>query len=178
MSPSQTEFTYLAGASAIALAASYFDVTSRRIPNFITVPAFLFGIFLHLVCGGWHQMLTSLASGMIGGALFLIFYLAGGMGAGDVKLMMAVGSTAGLAQVANVMVLTVLAGGVMALFLTVLRGRFQETMMNVGVLTAHHAHQGLQPHPDLNISNPKTLRLPYALAIAGGCILTLYFQFQ
>jgi len=178
MSLSQIELTYLAGASVIALVASYFDVKSRRIPNFITVPAFLFGLFIHLVCGGWQQMLTSLAAGAIGGALFLVFYLAGGMGAGDVKLIMAVGATAGLPHIAYLLVLTVLAGGLMALFLTVVRGRLQQTIMNVGVLTAHHAQQGLQPHPDLNIANPQTLRLPYALAIAGGCILTLYFQFQ
>jgi prepilin peptidase CpaA len=50
--------------------------------------------------------------------------------------------------------------------------------MNVAVLATHHSREGLQPHPDLNISNNQTLRLPYALAIAGGCILTLYFQVQ
>ena len=40
-------------------------------------------------------MWTSLAAGLIGGVLFLIFYLAGGMGAGDVKLITAVGCMAG-----------------------------------------------------------------------------------
>jgi prepilin peptidase CpaA len=64
----------------------------------------------------------------------------------------------------------------MAIGLALVRGRLQQTLMNVGELVSHHRREGLHPHPDLNISNAQTLRLPYALAIAGGCILTLYLQ--
>jgi len=64
----------------------------------------------------------------------------------------------------------------MAVGLALVRGRLQQTIMNVGELAAHHRHQGLQPHPDLNLGNAQTLRLPYGLAIAAGSILTLYFH--
>jgi prepilin peptidase CpaA len=174
----QSEFAYPATAAACALAGSVTDVRSRRIPNFITFPSFLLGLALHLALGGWKQMLSSLAAGFICGFVFLIFYIAGGMGAGDVKLMMAVGCIAGLSHVPYLLVLTALSGGVMAVALALWRGRLQQTLMNVGEIAAHHGHQGLQPHPDLNLSNSETLRLPYALAIAGGSLLTLYFQFQ
>ena len=174
----QPELTYPATATACALISSVFDVKSRRIPNFITFPSMLFGLLLHLGLGGWRQMLTALAGGLICGLVFLIFYIAGGMGAGDVKLMMAVGCIAGLPNVAYLLVLTAISGGVMAVALALARGRFQQTIMNVGELAAHHTQAGLQPHPDLNLTNAQTLRLPYALAIAGGCILTLYFQVQ
>jgi prepilin peptidase CpaA len=118
------------------------------------------------------------AAGVICGLVFLVFYVAGGMGAGDVKLIMAVGCIAGLSHVAYLLVLTALSGGVMALVLALACGRLQQTIMNVGELATHHSHEGLQPHPDLNLGNAATLRLPYALAIAGGSLLTLYFQFQ
>ena len=81
----QPQLTYPAAASACALIASVTDVKSRRIPNLITVPAFFFGLLLHLFLGGWKQMLGSLAAGLICGVIFLIFYIAGGMGAGDVE---------------------------------------------------------------------------------------------
>jgi prepilin peptidase CpaA len=178
MTPLQPELTYPAAATACALIGSIFDVKSRRIPNFITMPAFVFGLALHLALGGWKQLLTSLAAGVICGAIFLVFYLAGGMGAGDVKLILAVGCIAGLSHVAYLLVLTALSGGVMAIVWAMARGRLQQTIMNVGELASHHRHEGLQPHPDLNLKNAATLRLPYALAIAGGSILTLYFQFQ
>jgi prepilin peptidase CpaA len=133
---------------------------------------------LHLALGGWGQLFTALAAGIICGLVFLVFYLAGGMGAGDVKLIMAVGCIAGLSHVAYLLVLTALSGGAMAIALAVARGRLQQTLTNVGALASHHGHEGLQPHPEINLSNSETLRLPYALAIAGGSLLTLYFQFQ
>lgn len=174
----EPELTYPAAASACAVFGSFFDVKSRRIPNFVTMPAFLFGLALHLALGGWGQLFTALAAGIICGLVFLVFYIAGGMGAGDVKLIMAVGCLAGLSHVAYLLVLTALCGGAMAVVMALARGRLMETFTNVGALAAHHSHEGLQPHPELNLSNAQTLRLPYALAIAGGSLLTLYFQFQ
>jgi prepilin peptidase CpaA len=61
----------------------------------------------------------------------------------------------------------------MAVGLALWRGRLKETIMNVGALAVHHRLQGLQPHPELHIGNAGTLRLPYALAIAAGCAMTL-----
>lgn len=174
----QSDLTYPATAVACALVGSVFDVKSRRIPNFITFPAMLAGLSLHLALGGWRQLLSSLAAGLICGVIFLVFYIAGGMGAGDVKLITAVGCIAGLPHVAYLLVLTALCGGAMALVLALARGRLQQTIFNVGAIASHHSQEGLQPHPDLNLSNLDTLRLPYALAIAGGSLLTLYFQMQ
>jgi len=103
--------------------------------------------------------------------------LSGGRhGRRDVKLIMAVGCIAGMTHIAYILALTAISGGVMAVGLALARGKLQETLLNVGELFTHHRSKGLQPHPDLNISNAQTLRLPYALAIAGGCILTLYFH--
>ena len=174
----QPQLTYPAAAAACALIGSVTDVKSRRIPNIITVPAFFFGLCLHLVLGGWRQMLTALAAGVICGAIFLVFFIAGGMGAGDVKLITAVGCIAGMSHIAYILVLTAITGGVMALVLALARGRLKQTLMNVGEIASHHRNQGLQPHPDLNVKNTRTLRLPYALAIAGGSVLTLFFQIQ
>jgi prepilin peptidase CpaA len=133
---------------------------------------------LHLAIGGWKQLVSSLAAGLICGVVFLVFYIAGGMGAGDVKLITAVGCIAGLPHVPYLLVLTALCGGAMAIVMALARGQLQQTIMNVGAIAAHHSQEGLQPHPDLNLSNQNTLRLPYALAIAGGSLLTLYFQIQ
>ena len=178
MTPFKPELTYPAVAAAVALIGSVTDIKSRRIPNLITFPAFLFGLVLHLALSGWVSLLTSLAAGVICGVVFLIFYIAGGMGAGDVKLVMAVGCIAGLSHVAYLLVLTALCGGVMAVVVAVARGRLQQTLANVGAIAAHHAHEGLQAHPEFNLTNTQTIRLPYAVAIAGGSLLTFWFQVQ
>jgi prepilin peptidase CpaA len=176
MTLSISEWTYPVSAMVCAIVGSVFDVKSRRIPNAVTGPAILLGLLMHLVLGGWGQFFSSLAAGIICGLVFLVFYLAGGMGAGDVKLILAVGCIAGLSHIAYLLVLTAIFGGVMAVGLALARGRMKQTITNVMALVSHHTREGLQPHPELNILNTQTLRLPYALAIAGGSILTLYFQ--
>src|ERR1700734_26413 len=105
MTPLQSQLTYPATATAAALVGSVFDVKSRRIPNFITFPSILLGLAMHLALGGWKQLLNSLAAGLICGIVFLVFYIAGGMGAGDVKLIAAVGCIAGLSHVPYLLVL-------------------------------------------------------------------------
>ena len=91
-----TEFAFPAGSLLCATIGAVYDVRSRRIPNFITLPAIVFGLLLHAVFGGWRQLVTAAAGGLICGLIFFVFYLAGGMGAGDVKLITAAGCIAGL----------------------------------------------------------------------------------
>jgi len=71
------------------------------------------------------------------------------------------------------LILTALAGGVMAIGLALYRRQLMETCHNMHTLAVHHAIMGLTPHPRFNVSNDRTLRLPYALAIATGSGLSL-----
>ena len=174
----QPELAYPATAVACSLVGSAYDIASRRIPNFVTLPSILLGLAMHLALGGSQQLLLALAAGLVCGGVFLLFYLAGGMGAGDVKLMTAVGCIAGMPHVVYLLSFTALSGGAMAIGLALFRGRLQQTISNVGLIAVHHSQNGLQAHPELNLSNEDTLRLPYALAIAGGSLLTAYLQFQ
>lgn len=170
------QLIYPVAASLCAVLGAAFDVKSRRIPNKLTGPALAFGLLLHGVLDGWHGFLTALAAGLICGVLFLVFYIAGGMGAGDVKLIAAVGAIAGLPNTSYLLILTAIVGGIMGVGLAVLRGRLKETLFNVGTLTKHHGQAGLTPHTELNVRNDATLRLPYGLAIAAGSVVTLYLQ--
>jgi prepilin peptidase CpaA len=167
------EFAYPAGSLLCATLSAVYDVRSRRIPNFITLPAIAVGLLLHAVYGGWRQLATAAAGGLICGLIFLVFYLAGGMGAGDVKLITATGCIAGLSLIGHLLLWTALAGGVMAMSLALYRRQLVETWHNMQALAIHHQNMGLTPHPQFNISNERTLRLPYALAIAAGSGLSL-----
>jgi prepilin peptidase CpaA len=150
-----------------------YDVISRRIPNAFTIPAILFGLLLHLSLGGWRQLGSATAGGLLCGAIFLLFHLAGGMGGGDVKLITAAGCSAGLSLVGPLLILTSLAGGVMAVGLALYRRQLKQTMLNIYALAIHHGARGLTPHPDFNLHNGQALRLPYAVAIATGSALSL-----
>jgi prepilin peptidase CpaA len=167
------EWVYAACTLFCAVVGAVYDVISRRIPNAFTLPAILFGLLLHYSLGGWRQLGSAAAGGLVCGLIFLLFHLAGGMGGGDVKLMTAAGCTAGLSLVGPLLILTSLAGGVMAIGLALYHRRLKQTLGNMRALLIHHGTVGLAPHADLNLDNAQALRLPYGLAIAAGSVLSL-----
>jgi prepilin peptidase CpaA len=167
------EWVYAACTLFCAVVGAVYDVISRRIPNAFTLPAILFGLLLHYSLGGWRQLGSAAAGGLVCGLIFLLFHLAGGMGGGDVKLMAAAGCTAGLPLVGPLLILTSLAGGVMAIGLALYHRRLKQTLENMRALLVHHGTVGLSPHADFNLDNARALRLPYGLAIAAGSGLSL-----
>jgi prepilin peptidase CpaA len=168
------EVIYVSASVICAGIASVYDYRYRRVPNLLTGPAILFGLLLHLVLGGPAQLGMAALAGLVAGGTFLIFYVVGGMGAGDVKLMTAVGCMVGMIAVKEVLISTVLIGAVFALVLAIHRGQLRQTLANLVTLVKHHGSEGIKSHPELNLENSNTLRLPYALPIAAGCLVTFY----
>src|ERR1700760_1030264 len=157
------EFVFPAASLLCAMLSAVYDVRSRRIPNFITLPAMVLGLMLHGALGGWRQSATAAAGGLICGLIFFVFYLAGGMVGGDVKLITAAGCIAGLPLIGHLLLWTALAGGLMAIGLALRRRRLVTTLRNLCTLVVHHRTMGLTPHAEFNAGNDRALRLPYAL---------------
>ena len=159
---------YILTALACGLIGAVCDIRSRRIPNWLTGTAIVLGLGMHLWLQGGVALGMAALAGMIGGGVFLLFYLAGGMGAGDVKLMAAVSVLVGLGHLGEVLIATTLLGGVLALGFALVKGQLKAVLANVAGIFVHHGKAGLTPHPELNLTNPLTLRLPYGIAIAAG----------
>ena len=159
---------------ALVTAAAWSDLRTRRIPNWITVPGAALGVGLHAYYGGLHGALASLAGAGLGLGIFIALYMAGGMGAGDVKLFGAVGALVGPQALILVFVLTGLLGGIAAAALAASRGRLRETLertgevlLNWGRLSRQDARGGTPA------AGPDPLRLPYGAVIAGGTLVSL-----
>ncbi len=161
---------YTALALLCAACAAVTDVRERRIPNVLTMAGALAGLGAHFALDGWSGLASSTLSSLVAGSLFLILYLAGGLGAGDVKLLAAVGCLSGLAPLKVILFATALSGGVAGLFATLFHGRLRETLHNTGSLVAHHRRKGMKPHSSLQLGNPATLRIPYAVPVTVGCL--------
>lgn len=157
--------------------AAVFDVRTRRIPNWLTAGSILIALCLQAL-RGWNGFGLSLLAGLLGGGVIFVFFIAGGMGAGDVKLMAAVCCFTGLRLLATVLVATALSGAVFALALAWRSGRLRLTLTNTLELLAHHRSKGLLPHPEINIAVAPTLRIPYALPILFGCAVALAQQLR
>jgi prepilin peptidase CpaA len=162
--------------AVVAFTAAVWDVQTRRIPNRLSLPALVCLLLLQLCCNGLHALATASLAALIAGSIFSVFFLAGGMGGGDVKLIAAIAAGVGLRDVGALLVFTALVGGAMAAMLALRHGRMRQTMRNMHDLAVHHGHAGFSPHAEWHVQNPRALRLPYAVAIAAGAFLTLSLQ--
>ncbi|MGJ7919182.1 A24 family peptidase [Neobacillus sp. LXY-4] len=95
------------------------DIKNRRILNIVTLPAILFGLLFYTITLGWDGFLFSGKGFLVGLGLLLIPYLLGGMGAGDVKLMAAIGALTGTSFTFHSFIYTGIIGGIIALFLII-----------------------------------------------------------
>jgi len=158
-------------ALAVAVTAAIVDVREHRIPNWLTYPAIAVGPLLRWSFFGWRGLGSAVAGCLLAGGIVFVFYLVRAMGAGDVKLLAALGSLLGAHEAAVVLVATAMAGGVLALVYVFVRRSLGTTLRNVGSALRFHCWSGVKTHPELNLDNPSALRMPYGLAIATG---TLY----
>jgi prepilin peptidase CpaA len=102
-------------AIAVGMAAVIDDLARRHIANWIPAAALAGGLGWQIGRGGWPGALTALAGTAAGFAVFLIFYLLGGMGGGDIKLMAGFGALLGAERLFEAALWTAGIGGIMAL---------------------------------------------------------------
>lgn len=148
------------------------DLRSRRIPNWLVFPFLLGGPVVAFVARGWSGVGQSFLGILLATVVLGIFYWLGGMGMGDVKLCAAIGGWIGPGQLGTALVMTGLAGGVMAICWALGNGVLKQSLGGVGELVGGFGRRGLRPHPTLVLENPRARKMPYAPAIAIGTILS------
>lgn len=163
-------------AVSVALAAVAFDLPTRRIPNVLTFGAALVGIAAHTYVGGPNAGVTSIAGWLVGVALFLPVFALGGMGAGDVKLLGALGAWLGPVTVMWVGLYAGIAGGIMGIIVAAYFGYLRKAVANVGTLVMYWRIMGPRPVPDLTLSTHRGPRLAYAVPVCAGLMVTLWFR--
>src|SRR5271167_1494029 len=97
-------------ALAVAIAAAVMDVQQHRIPNWLTYPAMLAGVLLRSYYFGWNGLLTGTAGCLLAGAIVFLFFIVRAMGAGDLKLLAALGSLVGPRYAITILLATAIAG--------------------------------------------------------------------
>jgi prepilin peptidase CpaA len=163
-------------ALVVAIVAAAWDLRTRRIPNLLTFGGALIALMLHGYFGGWSAAGLSLAGWAVGVALFLPFFALGGMGAGDLKLLAAVGACVGPVATVWVALFTSIAGGVMALAVASYSGYLRTAFVNLWCLVMYWRVEGPRPVPELTLTMHKGPRLAYAVPVLAGLMLTLWLR--
>lgn len=158
----------------IAAAAVFFDVRTRRIPNALTLGAALAALAFAGIHAGWSGVETAAAGWVVGTAIFFPFFALGGMGAGDVKLLAAVGAWLGPINAILVAMFGSIAGGVLALVVALARGYLRTALSNLWLMLTHWRISGPSRVPGMTLKDSKSPRLAYAIPIAVGLVCTLW----
>jgi prepilin peptidase CpaA len=157
-------------AVALALIAGWTDWRSRRIPNWLTVPAFVAGVGVNALAGGWSGAKTSLLGAALGLLVLLPFVLLRALGAGDWKLAGALGSFVGPGVLADLLIGSIFVAGIMALALVIYKRRVRETFRNIGHMLGAMFRLRM-PSEAVSLDNPHSLKVPYGVALAFTTVL-------
>lgn len=148
------------------LIATVVDLRTRRVPNVLTGLMALVGLGLAATGVSGVSLGTAALGLMLGLALMLPGHVIGATGAGDVKLMAAVGAIVGPSLAFKAFLFTALAGGVLAVVVAMWRRRLSATVVG----TARMIATPLDAPREIKAA-PRASRFAYAPAIAVGSVL-------
>jgi prepilin peptidase CpaA len=154
------------------------DFSDHRIPNAITLFAAVVGLSSHLYLGGLQGVGLSLGGLVLGMGCLLPFYLRGGMGAGDVKMMGAIGAFVGPEASLFAVAVGLVAGGLGGLGLLLfnaISGQRPRRDDAAGTQRAGLVTAGDGVFHAVAARQTLKARFPYALALAAGAVAALIY---
>ena len=153
-----------------AVIAGWTDWRSRRIPNWLTLPTLIAGIVVNSVAAGWMGAKESLLGAGLGLGILLPFVLIRSLGAGDWKLIGALGAFLGPSRLITVLMWTILVAGLMAVVLIIWKKRVKQTARNLAHMIAGLFAFHL-PGPEVSLDNPESSKIPFGVAVAVTVVL-------
>jgi prepilin peptidase CpaA len=163
--PPLSEELSLAAVLIVGIAAASIDLRTRRIPNLLTGLAATAGLVMATTGAGDLTVGRAVAGLAIGAAVMLPGHVFGATGAGDVKLMAAMGTLLGPGGIVMGFIYTAIAGGVLAMAYAAGRGRLTATVRGTARLVAAPAAGQRE------IVATRGNSFPYGPAIAIGCAI-------
>ena len=115
----------------LLILSSATDLRYRKIPNLFTFPSLFIALLVYSFVGGVEGFLFSLHGLAAGFIIFFLPFAIGGMGAGDVKLMCAVGAVIGFSHTVVSILFITIVGGLMSVVQIVRRRSFKKTFLNI-----------------------------------------------
>jgi prepilin peptidase CpaA len=162
--------------SGVLVVAVIQDLRYQRIPNMLTYPAMVVALAYQSITNGLNGLLFSAGGLALGIAILIVPYLMGGMGAGDAKLMGAVGAVVGAKGVFVAFLFTAIVGGVYALIVLLMNRQYSRGFIARHATTAKTLMFTGQfiPIPD-NVGKKKP-KLCYGVAIALGTFIYMFLK--
>ncbi|WP_165250973.1 A24 family peptidase [Paludisphaera soli] len=127
----RVQVLFLSAAAVATVIAAATDLWKFKVYNALTFPVLLAGLAASAWFNGWGGLATSGLGALTGFGLLVAFFVMGGVGAGDVKLLTALGAWLGPALTVQVFLASAIAAGVYSLALTYLSGGLAATAVDL-----------------------------------------------
>jgi prepilin peptidase CpaA len=161
------------------LVGALIDSRSHRLPNALTGPLYLAGLAFAVWVGGLAGLVDGFAASLVLGLPYVILFAVGGGGAGDAKMMAAVGAWLGLTQGVVCLVSVAVVGGLVGIGTSLVRSEGLVVLGHLRGITASYAgyvlgHRGWKDTQEL-VPQPSAMRaMPYGVSIfIGACVAAL-----
>jgi prepilin peptidase CpaA len=160
----------------LSLWMAWGDIKTRRIPNYLTLGTALAGLGFQTGMHGWAGLASGLGGMALGFGLLIGFYILGGIGAGDVKGLAALGAWLGPQKTFELFIGMAIFGGVLSVALLWWRGQLWSTL-GQGLIALKNwffnyillrPHRSLKRQPAANPAASSAGGIPYAVALAAG----------
>lgn len=159
--------------TALLLAGCVTDVRSRRIPNVLVLLIATGGLGYSIATKPLAGALGSSIAGLVlGFTLWIVFYIVGVIGAGDVKFFAAAGTWLGPSATWRAALVAALFGGVLAVVFLLRERRLGGTLRRMTLAAASRSVSLLAESPD---APAPRMRLPYGVALAGGALIVAWW---
>jgi prepilin peptidase CpaA len=162
-----------------ALFSAFTDLWKFKVYNLLTIPLLFSGFIYHGIVGGAPEFSISLMGALFGFASLIVLYVMGGTGAGDVKLMSAVGAWLGLPMIYHVFIASAIAQGLYAVVLIVMSSKPKDAWINLQILwhrmTIFGRYLGADDRVEAHVVRDDRRKrcIPFAAMLAIGIIATL-----
>ena len=180
------EYVSIGVALALCIAAAVTDVRFLKIYNWLTLPAFATGLLWQLAMHGLDGLFDGLIGALIAFAVLLIPFMIGAMGAGDVKLMSALGAWVGGTFASQIVLVACLLTGAASLIVLLRRGGLRATWLNMRIswfriMTLKH-HLVLDQPDELRSMKDDVKRrsdlIPFSVMLLLAVFLVLLIHLQ
>src|SRR5215510_9091004 len=163
-------------ALVIGCAACVTDVQSRRIPNWLTFGAAGAALVFHAVAPSGGGFMFAVTGWFVGALIMFVPFALRGLGAGDVKLVAALGAWLGPTNAMWVALYAGVAGFVMAVVVAAYHGYLRTAFPNIWFMFQHLTANGVGRLDDISLEGRSGPRLAYRLPIFAGLFVAVWLH--
>ncbi len=157
------------------LLASWIDYSQKRVPNWLNLALIILGFAVQGIYFGWSGIGNGALGMLTGFGLLIVPWLMHGMGAGDVKLMAAIGVWFCPLLTFYSFALGAVLGAVTAILMILSTGRMKAACANMGVIMTKCSNTQTmfsEFGSAKSFGNTSQL-LPYGVPLTGGTLIIL-----